>query len=70
VGGAREGGGKVRRRHHAHIDLSRGAANTGDRADETANSAVSPLIARAVCQAWHRTEEVRVLLPGVRRAEG
>jgi hypothetical protein len=23
-----------------------------------------------VCHAWHRTEEVQVLLPGVRRAEG
>ena len=23
-----------------------------------------------VCRAWHRTREVKVLLPGVRRAEG
>jgi hypothetical protein len=26
--------------------------------------------AERVCRAWHRTGEVKVLLPGVRRAEG
>jgi len=26
--------------------------------------------ARRVCRAWHKTREVKVLLPGVRRAEG
>ena len=27
-------------------------------------------LAQRVCRAWHRTREVKVLLPGVRRAEG
>jgi hypothetical protein len=26
--------------------------------------------AERVCQAWHRTDEVKVLVPGVRGAEG
>ena len=27
-------------------------------------------LAWRVCQAWHLTREVKVLLPGIRRAEG
>ncbi len=27
-------------------------------------------LSRRVCRAWHLTREVKVLLPGIRRAEG
>jgi hypothetical protein len=30
----------------------------------------APLTSGRVCQAWHRTSEVQVLVPGMRGAEG
>jgi hypothetical protein len=40
------------------------------RADGKERSSSPPLNSGRVCQAWHRTSEVQVLVPGMRGAEG